>query len=255
MRHVPRKRFGQNFLVDEAVISAIVAVISPQPGDRVVEIGPGLAALTRPLSERLDHLHVIELDRDIVARLRAEFAPGRVTIHEGDALKFDFSALGSRLRIIGNLPYNISTPLLFHLAQHAAAIHDLHVMLQKEVVDRMVAAPSSSEYSRLSVMLQYRFEMEKVLDVPPQAFQPVPKVDSAVVRMMPYACLPHTARDESRFAAIVAAAFSQRRKTLRNALKGYFRAGDFVRLGVDGGLRAQDLGVADFVRLADDTAD
>lgn len=251
MRHVPRKRFGQNFLTDESVIAAIVVAIAPQPRDLLVEIGPGLGALTRPLAVLLDHLHVVEIDRDIIARLRIEFPAARVTVHEGDALKFDFSALGNRLRVIGNLPYNISTPLLFHLAQHAGAVHDLHVMLQKEVVDRMVAAPSSSEYGRLSVMLQYRFEMERVLDVPPTAFHPVPKVESAVVRMMPFAPLPHRARDEDRFAAVVTAAFAQRRKTLRNTLKVYFGAADFARLGIDAGLRAQDLSVADFVKLAD----
>ena len=254
MRHVPRKRFGQNFLTDEAVIAAIIAAIAPQSRDLLVEIGPGLGALTRPLAALLQHLHVVEIDRDIIARLRIEFPAARVTVHEGDALRFDFSALGNRLRVIGNLPYNISTPLLFHLAQHAGAVHDLHVMLQKEVVDRMVAAPSSSEYGRLSVMLQYRFEMERVLDVPSGAFHPVPKVESAVVRMMPFAPLPHPARDESRLAAVVAAAFGQRRKTLRNTLKGYLGAADFERLGVDSGLRAQDLSVADFVKLADATA-
>jgi 16S rRNA (adenine1518-N6/adenine1519-N6)-dimethyltransferase len=254
MRHVPRKRFGQNFLTDEAVIAAIIAAIAPQSRDLLVEIGPGLGALTRPLAALLQHLHVVEIDRDIIARLRIEFPAARVTVHEGDALRFDFSALGNRLRVIGNLPYNISTPLLFHLARHAGAVRDLHVMLQKEVVDRMVAAPSSSEYGRLSVMLQYRFEMERVLDVPSAAFHPVPKVESAVVRMMPFAPLPHPARDESRLAAVVAAAFGQRRKTLRNTLKGYLGAADFERLGVDSGLRAQDLSVADFVTLADATA-
>jgi 16S rRNA (adenine1518-N6/adenine1519-N6)-dimethyltransferase len=254
MRHVPRKRFGQNFLTDEAVIAAIIAAIAPQSRDLLVEIGPGLGALTRPLAALLQHLHVVEIDRDIIARLRIEFPAARVTVHEGDALRFDFSALGNRLRVIGNLPYNISTPLLFHLARHAGAVRDLHVMLQKEVVDRMVAAPSSSEYGRLSVMLQYRFEMERVLDVPSAAFHPVPKVESAVVRMMPFAPLPHPARDESRLAAVVAAAFGQRRKTLRNTLKGYLGAADFERLGVDSGLRAQDLSVADFVKLADATA-
>jgi 16S rRNA (adenine1518-N6/adenine1519-N6)-dimethyltransferase len=250
MRHVPRKRFGQNFLVDEAAIAAVVAAIAPQRHDRLVEIGPGLGALTRPLSERLEHLHAIELDRDIVARLRAELPARRVTLHEGDALRFDFSTLGPRLRVVGNLPYNISTPLLFQLAQHAAAIFDIHVMLQKEVVERMVAAPSDSEYSRLSVMLQYRFEMELLLDVPATAFRPEPKVESAVVRLTPFAHLPHPARDESVFAKIVAAAFSQRRKTLRNALQAHFNSADFERLGVSAGLRAQDLPVADFVRLA-----
>lgn len=250
MRHVPRKRFGQHFLTDEAAIAAIVAAIAPQPRDRMAEIGPGLAALTRPLADRLEHLHVIEIDRDIVARLRAAFAPSRVTVHEGDALNFDFSALGPQLRVVGNLPYNISTPLLFHLAGHAAAIEDIHVMLQKEVVERMVAAPSTSEYGRLSVMLQYRFRMEPVLAVPAGAFRPQPRVDSAVVRMAPFAPLPHPAADEAAFGRIVAAAFARRRKTLRNALQGTFGSADFERIGVDAGLRAQDLGVAEFVRLA-----
>jgi 16S rRNA (adenine1518-N6/adenine1519-N6)-dimethyltransferase len=254
MRHVPRKRFGQHFLMDEAAIAAIVAAIAPQPRDRLVEIGPGLGALTRPLSARLEHLHAIELDRDIIARLRMELPAARVTLHAGDALRFDFGALGPRLRVVGNLPYNISTPLLFHLAQHAAAICDIHVMLQKEVVERMVAAPSDSEYSRLSVMLQYRFEMELLLDVPAAAFRPEPKVESAVVRLTPFARLPHPARDETVFAKIVAAAFSQRRKTLRNALQAHFKAEDFEKLGVDAGLRAQDLRVEEFVRLADAAA-
>ena len=254
MRHIPRKRFGQNFLTDEVAIAAIVDIIAPQPRDRVVEIGPGLGALTRPLAAHLDHLNVIEIDRDIIARLRTEFPAARVTVHEGDALEFDFSALGARLRAVGNLPYNISTPLLFHLAQHAGAIRDIHVMLQKEVVERMVSEPSCAEYGRLSVMLQYRFEMERVLDVPPDAFHPVPKVESAVVRMTPFARLPHPARDEATLRKIVAAAFSQRRKTLRNALSAYFKAEDFERLGVDAGLRAQDLRIEDFVRLADDAA-
>jgi 16S rRNA (adenine1518-N6/adenine1519-N6)-dimethyltransferase len=250
LRHVPRKRFGQHFLADEAAIAAIVAAIAPRAEDRMVEIGPGLGALTRPLAGRLTHLHVVEIDRDIVARLRSEFAASRVTVHEGDALRFDFGALGPRLRVVGNLPYNISTPLLFHLARHAAAIEDIHVMLQREVVERMVAAPSTPEYGRLSVMLQYRFEMEPVLAVPAGAFRPVPRVESAVVRMAPYAPLPHPAADEAAFGRIVAAAFSRRRKTLRNALQSYFRSGDFERVGVDAGLRAQDLRVEDFVRLA-----
>ena len=255
MRHVPRKRFGQNFLTDEVAIAAIVAAIAPQPRDRVVEIGPGLGALTRPLAARLDHLQVIEIDRDIVAHLRAALPAGRVTVLEGDALRFDFSALGPRLRVVGNLPYNISTPLLFHLARHTAAILDIHAMLQKEVVERMVAAPSTSQYGRLSVMLQYRFEMEQLLDVPPAAFRPAPKVESAVLRMTPFARLPHPVRNETAFGKIVAAAFSQRRKTLRNALQAHFRGADFEKLGVDAGLRAQDLRVADFVRLADYTVE
>jgi len=251
MRHVPRKRFGQNFLTDDSIIAAIIAAIAPQPRDLLAEIGPGLGALTRPLAHDLDHLHVIEIDRDIIAWLRTEFPPARVTVHEGDALEFDFTALGAPLRVVGNLPYNISTPLLFHLARHAKAIRDIHAMLQKEVVERMIAAPSTSEYGRLSVMLQYRFEMERVLEVPAEAFDPVPKVESAVVRLTPFSRLPHPARDEAALAKIVTTAFSQRRKTLRNALRGHFSAADFERLGVDAGLRAQDLGVADFVRLAD----
>ena len=254
MRHVPRKRFGQNFLIDESVIAAIVAAVAPRRGDLMVEIGPGLGALTRPLAAHLDHLHVIEIDRDIIARLRIAYPAARVAVHEGDALNFDFGALGASLRVIGNLPYNISTPLLFHLAQHAGTIRDIHVMLQKEVVERMVSVPSCAEYGRLSVMLQYRFEMERVLDVPPDAFHPAPKVESAVVRMTPFARLPHRARDEDALGKIVAAAFSQRRKTLRNALSGYFKMDDFKRLGVDAGLRAQDLRIEDFVRLADDRA-
>jgi 16S rRNA (adenine1518-N6/adenine1519-N6)-dimethyltransferase len=255
VRHAPRKRFGQHFLDDESIIAAIVSAIAVRADDRMVEIGPGLEALTRPLSARLDHLHVIEIDRDIVARLRNSLPPARVTIHEGDALKFDFAALGGELRVVGNLPYNISTPLLFHLAQYAGHIRDIHAMLQKEVVQRMVAPPSCAEYGRLSVMLQYRFAMEHVLDVPPQAFQPAPKVDSAVVRMLPHARLPHPARDESWLRRIVTAAFAQRRKTLRNTLKVYFDADALKRLDVNPGLRAQDLRVEEFVRLADAAAD
>src|SRR5262245_47063926 len=219
MRHVPRKRFGQNFLTDEAVIAAIIAAVAPRPRDLLAEIGPGLGALTRPLLRELDHLHVIEIDRDIIAWLRNELPAQRVSVHEGDALEFDFSALGAPLRVVGNLPYNISTPLLFHLARHAGNIRDIHAMLQKEVVERMIAAPSTSEYGRLSVMLQYRFEMECILEVPAAAFNPAPKVESAVVRLTPHSRLPHPARDEAALGKIVAAAFSQRRKTLRNALR------------------------------------
>ena len=249
--HRARRRFGQNFLVDDAVIDAIVAAIAPRRDDRMVEIGPGMGAITRPLCERLHRLHVIEIDRDIVARLRAGPLAPRLAIHEGDALAFDFYGLGDGLRIVGNLPYNISTPLLFRIAEHGDAVADIHVMLQKEVVERMVAAPSASDYGRLSVMLQYRFEMERVLDVPAAAFRPVPAVESALVRMIPRRPLPHPARDETLFAAIVAAAFGQRRKTLRNTLKGRVEPGDFARLGIDPGLRAQDLRIEDFVRLAD----
>ncbi|MCC7487946.1 MAG: 16S rRNA (adenine(1518)-N(6)/adenine(1519)-N(6))-dimethyltransferase RsmA [Burkholderiales bacterium] len=252
--HRARRRFGQNFLVDEGVVDAIVAAVAPRREDAMLEIGPGLGALTRPLARRLARLQVIEIDRDIVARLRSEFAGGNLLIHEGDALDFEFAAPGGELRVVGNLPYNISTPLLFHLARHAAAIRDIHVMLQKEVVERMVAEPSSSAYGRLSVMLQYRFALERVLEVPAAAFRPAPAVHSALVRMTPHRPLPHPARDEATFAAIVAAAFSQRRKTLRNTLKARFDAARLAQLGIDPGLRAQDLAVADFVLLADDAA-
>jgi len=254
-RHRPRKRFGQNFLVDETVIAAIVAAVAPQPRDVVVEIGPGLGALTRPLSARVVRLHVVEIDRDIVARLVTMFPRERVMVHEGDALEFDFAALGTGLRVVGNLPYNISTPLLFRLAGSVAAIRDIHVMLQKEVVERMVAAPSSSEYGRLSVMLQYRFRMERIITVPAAAFRPVPKVESAVVRMIPFARPPHPARDEALLAKVVAAAFAQRRKTLRNTLRGFIPAQELAALGVDPGARGETLSVEQFARIANAVGD
>lgn len=249
--HIPRKRFGQNFLVDEGIIAGIVAAIAPQTGDNLVEIGPGLGALTEPLLTRVTRLQVVEIDRDLVARLRARYPADRLVIHQGDALQFDFAGLGGDLRIAGNLPYNISTPLLFRFAQFADVIRDVHVMLQREVVERMTAAPGDTEFSRLSVMLQYCFDMEKLFDVPSAAFDPAPKVESAVVRLMPHSPLPHPARDEAVFASVVARAFMQRRKTLRNTLKGVMATDDLTRLGIDPGARAQELSVADFVRIAD----
>ncbi len=252
--HVPRKRFGQNFLIDEGVVDGIIAAISPQEDDKLLEIGPGLGALTTPLLTRLNHLHVIEIDRDLIARLQQRYSPEKLVIHEGDALRFDFSELGGALRVAGNLPYNISTPLLFRFAEFSTLIRDIHVMLQREVVERMIAVPGDSEFSRLSVMLQYRFDMEKLLDVPAEAFEPAPKVESAVVRLTPLASLPHPARDETVFGNIVARAFSQRRKTLRNTLKNVIGDNDFVALGIDPGDRAQELSVADFVRIADAVA-
>ena len=250
MKHIPRKRFGQNFLVDAQVVSDIVMAISPARGDRVVEIGPGLGALTEPLLQRLDHLHVVEIDRDIVARLRKRYPPDRVTIHEGDALAFDFASLGNDLRIVGNLPYNISTPLLFHLAACASQVRDMHFMLQKEVVERMVAEPGDSEFGRLSVMLQYRFWLEWLIDVPPTSFDPPPKVDSAVVRMIPRPLTELTAVDEGVLSKLVAAAFAQRRKMLRNNLKGIIDDAAFAELGIDPTRRAEDIAVADYVRSA-----
>ena len=250
MKHIPRKRFGQNFLVDAQVVGGIVSAIDPQPGDHLVEIGPGLGALTHPLLERVTHLHVVEIDRDIVARLRKHHPADRLTIHEGDALAFDFATVGDDLRIVGNLPYNISTPLLFHLATYADRVRDMHFMLQKEVVDRMVAAPGESAFGRLSVMLQYRFWLEWLLDVPPDAFDPPPKVDSAVVRLIPRARSELLAKDENMLAHVVTAAFAQRRKMLRNNLKGLIGEASLSQLGIDPAARAEDVPVESYVSMA-----
>lgn len=253
-QHVARKRFGQNFLIDRQVIADIVSAVAPRRGDCVVEIGPGLGALTDPLLQRLDHLHVVEIDRDIIARLRPRYSPEKLTIHEGDALNFDFSSLtgqtGAKLHIVGNLPYNISTPLLFHLADFADHVYDMHFMLQKEVVERLVAEPGSSDFGRLSVMLQYRFVMDWLFGVPPECFAPAPKVDSAVVRLIPRPKSELTVRDEARFAALVSASFAQRRKMLRNNLKGILGDQDFERLGIAPTARAEELSVDDYVRIA-----
>ena len=249
MKHLPRKRFSQNFLVDEGVIDAIVAAVGPAHGDCLVEIGPGLGALTRPLLAAIGQLHAVEIDRDLAAGLNKEFGD-RLVLHVTDALKFDFAKPGPNLRVIGNLPYNISTPLLFHLADFADRIRDIHVMLQKEVVARMVARPADSNYGRLSVMLQYRFESEKLLDVPAAAFNPQPRVDSAVVRLTPLRPVRQPAHDEALFARIVSAAFSQRRKTLRNSLRAWLTEAEFSSLAVAPTARAQELSVAQFVAIA-----
>ena len=249
MAHKARKRFGQNFLQDATIIDDIVAAINPQLGDTMVEIGPGLGALTIPLAKRLKRLNVIELDRDIVVHLKTLFMDQNVLIYEGDALKFAFPTLGSGLRVVGNLPYNISTPLLFYLIEHFAGIQDIHVMLQKEVVERMVARPGASDYSRLSVSLQYYFDMDKVLDIGPHAFDPQPKVDSAFVRMVPRRSALLGARDPALFSQLVSLAFSQRRKTLRNTLRQWFTGPDLEAMGIDPGARAQTLSVDDYVRM------
>ncbi|MDP1634284.1 MAG: 16S rRNA (adenine(1518)-N(6)/adenine(1519)-N(6))-dimethyltransferase RsmA [Gallionellaceae bacterium] len=252
--HKAKKRFGQNFLVDERIIGDIIAAIRPEPGDNMVEIGPGLGALTRPLLKKLDHLHVVEIDRDIIARLAHDYpqddAGRKLVIHAGDALEFDFASLPAPLRIVGNLPYNISSPLLFHFAVYAGRITDMHFMLQNEVVERMVAAPSTPAYGRLSVMLQYRFFMEKLLDVPPQSFRPAPKVDSAIVRMIPLPAGQIQVQNEALFARIVSAAFGQRRKTLRNTLRGHLDEEDYMRLGINAQLRAENLSVAEFAKVS-----
>ena len=250
MKHIPRKRFGQHFLTDQAVIADIVAAIRPQAGDAMVEIGPGLEALTAPLAAVLRHLHVIEIDRDIVERLRRAYPPERLSVHAGDVLEFDFSVLPRELRVVGNLPYNISTPLLFHLARYAERIRDMHFMLQKEVVERMVATPGGRDYGRLSVMLQYRFDMDLLLEVAPGAFSPPPQVESAVVRMLPRLQAELKAANGTVLEQVVRRAFAQRRKTLRNSLAGLLAAGDYATLGIAPRLRAENLAVADFVAIS-----
>ncbi|MFT3718617.1 16S rRNA (adenine(1518)-N(6)/adenine(1519)-N(6))-dimethyltransferase RsmA [Pseudorhodoferax sp.] len=247
MKHVARKRFGQHFLSDPGVVDAIVRAIAPQPGEPMVEIGPGLAALTQPLVERLGRLTVVELDRDLAARLRGH---PQLTVVEADVLKVDFRALappGRRLRVVGNLPYNISTPILFRLLEQVDVVQDQHFMLQKEVVDRMVAAPATAAYGRLSVMLQWRYAMENVLFVPPASFDPPPRVDSAVVRMEPLAAPP--ALDAALLGELVQAAFGQRRKLLRHGLGRWLDARGFQG-GFDLQRRAEEVPVAEYVALA-----
>ncbi|HEY6967280.1 MAG TPA: 16S rRNA (adenine(1518)-N(6)/adenine(1519)-N(6))-dimethyltransferase RsmA [Burkholderiales bacterium] len=242
----PRKRFGQHFLHDPAVLKRIIEAIDPARGDVVVEIGPGEGALTRPLLERLDHLTAIEIDRDLAARLQQAFPGERLRVIAADALEIDFAAFAAGLRVVGNLPYNISTPILFHLARQAGRVRDMHFMLQKEVVDRMVAAPSTPDYGRLSVTLQVRFAMAKLFDVGPGAFRPPPKVHSAVVRLVPLQDKMQC--DEALFEKVVREAFSARRKTLRNALP--LPKDAYGKLGLDPQLRPENLSPADYVRIA-----
>ncbi|MGB2831656.1 MAG: 16S rRNA (adenine(1518)-N(6)/adenine(1519)-N(6))-dimethyltransferase RsmA [Methylotenera sp.] len=250
MKHIAKKRFGQNFLTDQSVISSLVEAISPQPDDLMVEIGPGLGALTKPLLQKLKLLHVVEVDRDIITWMQKEYVNKAIEIHNADALKFDFTSLGQNLRVTGNLPYNISTPILFHLLDNVSHITDMHFMLQKEVVERMVAAPSTPAYGRLSVMLQYKLHMDYLITVPPEAFDPAPKVESAFVRCVPYATLPYIANNEALFSKIVLAAFGQRRKTLRNTLKDLLNDEGFTALNINSQFRAENLTVADFVSIA-----
>jgi 16S rRNA (adenine1518-N6/adenine1519-N6)-dimethyltransferase len=257
-RHRPRKRFSQNCLHDAHYVTRIVAAIKPRPGDRIVEIGPGLGALTAPLIERAGHLTAIEIDRDLAARLRARFAPRELTLIEGDALRIDWPALAAAdarpLSIVGNLPYHICTPLLFALLPVAQRVRSQHFMLQKEVVDRIVAAPGGKDYGRLSVMLQFRYRVTRLFVVPPGAFSPAPKVYSAIVRMVPYAAHELPAIDADQFARVVAAAFGQRRKTLRNALAPLLSEAQIRAAGVDPAARAETLPVSAFVALAAATA-
>ena len=248
MKHIARKRFGQHFLSDAGIIDAIVREIAPQPGQPMVEIGPGLAALTQPLVERLGRLTVIELDRDLAARLRAH---GQLQVVESDVLKVDFAALAAsmaapRIRVVGNLPYNISTPILFHLLDAVAVVEDQHFMLQKEVIDRMVARPATSDYSRLSVMLQWRYAMDNVLFVPPSSFEPPPRVDSAVVRMVPLARPPVV--EVRLLSELVQVAFSQRRKLLRHSLGKWLEVRQFGG-AFDLQRRAEEVPVDEYVAL------
>ncbi len=249
-----RKRFGQHFLTDRHYVDRIVRAIAPAHGDAMVEIGPGTGILTRELSAHLAHLHVVEIDRDLASALRREFPDDRISVHQADALEFDFASLPSALRVVGNLPYNVSTPILFRMAALADRLRDCVFMLQKEVVERMVAAPATPEYGRLSVMLQYRFAMALVLRVPPGAFTPPPKVDSAVVRMEPLALGRLRAKDEALFARLVAASFEQRRKMLRSALRPLVEPGAFEAAGIDASRRGETLSVAEFVALSDAAA-
>lgn len=253
MKHQAKKRFGQNFLIDQSIIQTLIGAIQPQADDVMVEIGPGLGALTKPLLVHLKHLHLIEIDRDIIQWMQQHYPAEQITIHASDVLKFDFSTLSNGqqpLRVVGNLPYNISSPILFHLLPHLSHIQDMHFMLQKEVVERMVAQPSSPEYGRLSVMLQYDLQMEYLVTVPGAAFDPPPKVESAFVRCVPYAQPPHRANNHAQFAKVVSCAFSQRRKTLRNTLKPLLNDADFVALNLDSQLRAENLSVAQFVAIS-----
>ena len=248
--HRPRRRFGQNFLVDRSYIERIVSAIAPARGDALLEIGPGQGALTAPLLDRIERLYAVEIDRDLARALTERFSPERLVLFCEDALEFDYAQLPSPLRVVGNLPYNVSTPLLFRLEAYASRFLDLHFMLQREVVDRMVAAPSTPAYGRLSVMLQRRFELERLFVVPPGAFHPQPAVHSAVVCLRPRAAVIADDVSDAGFRRVVSAAFSGRRKTLRNALAGLLEGGQIVAAGIDAGLRPENLGVAEFAELA-----
>ncbi len=257
-KHRARKRFGQHFLHDRHVIERIIDAFQPQSGDRIVEIGPGRGALTGRLLAAAGRLDVIELDRDLVAQLPAKFAgQGEITVHSSDALRFDFSALAdppARLRIVGNLPYNITTPLIFHCLDHAAIIRDMLFMLQREVVERMIAEPGCKAYGRLSVMVRFACEVEQLFSVGPGAFQPAPAVESAVVRLVPYAAPPFTLNSHAALDEVVRQAFGQRRKTLRNTLRELLPAEALEGLGINPGERAEQLGLAQFAALANELA-
>ncbi len=255
--HAPRKRFGQHFLTDTSLVERMVRAIAPTDDQIVVEIGPGQGALTLPLLDSIAHLQVVELDRDLISRLQHTIAASRITIHAADALRFDFRQLardGKKLRIVGNLPYNISTPLIFHLIDQIDCIQDMHFMLQKEVVDRLTAVPSTPDWGRLSVMVQYFCQNDYLFFVPPEAFSPPPRVDSAVVRLTPYDQPPHPVDDLKVFRQLVNQAFSQRRKVISNALKSWLSADQIRAAGVDAGARPDAVSLPGFVALANAAA-
>lgn len=252
--HVARKRFGQHFLHDKHIIQRLVEAIQPSPDQHLVEIGPGQGALTVPILKIAGQLDVIELDRDLVPALKTRcLGKGALIVHQADALEFDFTSVqhdNELLRVIGNLPYNISTPLIFHLLEHANHIQDMHFMLQKEVVDRLAAKSGDDAYGRLSIMVQYHCEVTSLFYVPPSAFYPPPQVDSSVVRLVPHRKLPHEAKNYDHFSHIVRTAFSHRRKTLRNCLKNIISDEDWEKVGIDPHLRPEQLNVGDYVRLS-----
>ena len=251
MRHSPRKRFGQNFLQNPHIIDEILRAINPQATDNMLEIGPGLGALTLPLLRKLDHLIAVEIDTDLQEYLaQLPVAQGKLQLISADALTVDYSQFGSKLRVIGNLPYNISTPILIRLLQFAPFIEDMYFMLQKEVVDRMAAGPGSKAYGRLSVMLQYHCEVDHLFNVPPEAFDPQPKVDSAVVRLIPFRTSPFESVAVDQLERLVASAFAMRRKTLTNNLKGIISFAELTALGIDGGKRPEQISVSEYVQLA-----
>ena len=247
----PRKRFGQHFLVDPGAIDAIVGAIAPAATDVLVEIGPGRGAITTPLARLAGELHLVELDRDLVRTLRERYSGvPQVTVHEADALRFDFASLGDRLRLVGNLPYNISTPLLFHLLEFRDSVLDMHFMLQREVVDRLAATPGSRDFGRLTVMIGVSLAVARLFDVPPDAFEPPPAVMSALVRLAPLPAGSIEAHDRAVLAGLVQKAFGQRRKTLRNALRGHADEHELAAAGIDPGLRAEQVPIERWVALA-----
>jgi 16S rRNA (adenine1518-N6/adenine1519-N6)-dimethyltransferase len=249
LQHRARKRFGQNFLVDQTIIQAIISAIRPHPHDNMLEIGPGLGALTSVLLQTLSQLKAVEIDRDLVAELHLRFGE-RLLLTEADALTVDYSQFEPRLRVVGNLPYNISTPLLLHLLKYKAHIEDMHFMLQKEVVERLAAQPGTRDYGRLSIMLQYDCEVEYLFTVPPTAFSPAPKVDSAIVRIIPYDTSPYEAVDRKVLAWVVAKAFHMRRKTLSNNLKAFIEPEILQSLGLDIQKRPEHLSIEEYVKIA-----